>query len=655
MRRALSSFPTRTSTGQNLVLAFLMAAVALACACGGNSNFTNPTSTNPAPGVTLQKITITPTSSIILLAETRQLFAEGTYSDGSTQDISSLVKWSASSANSTTNYVSVTSGGVATASGIGASSISATLGPVTGLLTLTVGTNGFSSSTLAILSVPHGNSQIDVAYLPQQTQINGGYAVQEVDLDADQFSSFLPVPDALVASIAMPAGFVPNAAAPSQTSSVVAVISYSSPNIQIIDASNNPLDVNSNTLTATYKAPISQSVTINGTTCMICAAVVNPSNNQLLLSTAQGFYSMSLSNGAFTQIPFSPPPAPSANISLDPVATPDPFILSTVAAAGEIQILDLTTNAVTTYSNIGVAPTAGFIDLLTQYSGIVDGTTNDETLVDFTQSQNPVISPVPGVTLCSASPAYMNMASLGVTATAVAQNVNHYLLTGQTGGSCLGFEAFPGLGVGLSTQNILYGYGAIPTAPDGTTFVGSSDPNAIATFTSVFDKNIYGVLLDGNQQWLAKINLGTLNNSGNLSFPGAALPTGADISPYLLAGSAGDAVIFLPTPSTQITLSASTAAPLNFGSVTVGTSSPQTTVTVANISESVVSQQVAVQGTNAADFSTISSCQVALQPLTNCSVAITFTPSVQGAESAALTVTAPGSPTQTVQLSGTGQ
>lgn len=668
MQRAVCN-SRRMRAGKSLVLALAIAAVALACGCGGSgakTDFSASTPSNPAPGVSLQQIKITPTSSIIQLSESRQLFAQGIYSDGTTQDVSSLVTWGISSLPTTTsgttkssntpNFVSVSSSGVATAVGIGATSITATIGSVTGLLTLTVGTNGFSSSTMAILTAPRGNSAIDVAYLPQQVKINGGYAVQEVDLDADQFSSFLPVPVALMASIAMPAGYVPNAAAASQKSGLVAVISYASPDVQIIDASNDPLDVASNTLIATYHSPISHSVTLNGTSCMVCAAVVNPSNDELLLSTAQGFYSMNLSTGAFIQIPFTPAPAASANITVDPIATPDPFILSTVPDAGEIQVLDLTTNSVTTYASVGVRPTAGVIDLLTQFSAVVDGSTSDQTLIDFTHPQMPVITTVQNMGVCTGASTYMNMASLGVGASAVAANANNYLLTGQTGGGCVGFAVWPQVGNLLSPVSILYGYAPMPSSPDGKAFNNNSDANAIATFTSAFDKKLYGLLLNGNQQWLAKIDLQNLDGAGNLNPPAANLPAGVDISAYVNSGIAGvSSIIFLPTPSTQLTLSANI---LNFGTVSVGTASPQLTVTLSDISDAtssaVLTPQIGLQGANPGDFSLITTCPQALQPQTNCVETITFSPTAKGSRSAVLKVAASGQPTQTVQLSGTG-
>jgi len=316
----------------------------------------------------------------------------------------------------------------------------------------------------------------------------------------------------------------------------------------------------------------------------------------------------------------------------------------------------LTTNSVTTYPSVGAAPSAGVVDLTTQFSAIADGNTSDQTLIDFTNPQSPVISTVQNVGVCPGGPAYMNMASLGVTASAVATNASHYMLTGQTGGNCVGVAAWPiggsGSGNQLAPNNIFYGYGPMPSTPDGNAFVGGSDPNAIATFTSVFDTHLYGLLIDGNQQWLAKINFGTVASLGNLGFQGPTLPAGANIATDLLTGVDGDPIVFLPTPSTQLTLS---AASLNFGSVSVGTLGPQFTVTLTNISEAVLLPLVGLQGANSGDFSLSTSCVVALQPQSNCGAIITFAPTATGARSAVLSVAASGQPTQTVQLSGTGQ
>jgi hypothetical protein len=509
---------------------------------------------------------------------------------------------------------------------------------------------------MSILPVPYKSTSIDVGYMPLQTKIQDAYAVQAVNLDADQFASVLPPPVALKASIPMPSGFLPNATAASQSTARIAVISYTSPNIQIIDGSNDPLDVSSNTLIATYTSPVKQSVTINGTACMICAAVVNPLNNQLILSTAEGFYTMDMTTGTFAAIPFTPVPSPSANISLNPAAS-QPYILSTIPSSGVIQTLDLTTNAVATLNSATNAPTASVIDVITGYAAIADGSATTQGLADLTDVQNPVLSSAQPLGVCSGGPDFMNMGSMGVTASSSLFNTVHTLFTSQTGGNCVGLQLWPNQPISGSFSstspnlNIPYGYGPLPATPDGQPFINGNDPNNIATFTSVLDKKVYGVLVNASQQWIAKVDLAAAVNLGNIN-NGLPLPVGVAIPPaYLSSGVGGDPILFLPTPPTNFTLS---TANVDFGTVAVGTLSPTSIINLTNIGTGNLTPQIAVAGANAADFLLDTTCSFTLTTQSNCAINITFTPTASGARSAQLTVTNSGEPAQTIPLTGTG-
>ena len=657
------SGPNPTQPGQRschkvLVLVLISAAMSILQACNGTSspNYPTPTTQNPAPGVTLEQIKITPANPVLLLSQARQLFATGVYNDGSSVDISSQVKWSVTAVASGNNPVAVNSNGVASGQAVGGGVITATAGSVVGLLQVLVTTNGFSSGVISILPVPYKTTEIDLAYFPVQTQIQGAYAVQAVNLDAEHFSSVLPVAVALKASIPMPSGFVPNATAASQSSALVAVISYSSADVQIIDASNNPLDVSSNTLIATFASPVTQTATINGVSCMICAAVVNPANNQVILSTAQGYYSMNMNTGAFTAIPFAPAPMASANISLNPAAA-QPYILSAIPAAGAVQILNLTTNAVTTYTNVSPAPTSSAIDIITDYAAITDGSTGAEVLADLTDAQSAQTSLAEPLGICSGGSPLLNMAALGVSASSTAATTVHTVFTSQTGGSCVGFQFWPnapvqgGFNLANPSLSINYLYNPMPPTPDGNSFVNGNDPNAIATFTSVVDQKNYGVLVDANQQWVAKINFNTV--AGNIINP-TPLPAGAPVEAgFFLADGAGAQypVTYYPTPLDNFTLSTNS---VDFGSVAVGTPSPTVVVNLTNIGTGTLSPQIALQGSNAGDFFMQTTCTFTLLTQSSCAINITFTPTATGARSAAITVTNSGEPAQTVPLTGTG-
>jgi hypothetical protein len=102
------------------------------------------TVTNPSPGggtsnqvkftvKALLSIQITPANPSILVGTTQQFTATGTYSDGSTGDLTNVVAWSSSDPSAT-----VSNGGQATAGAIGRPQITATSGMVSVTTTLIV-------------------------------------------------------------------------------------------------------------------------------------------------------------------------------------------------------------------------------------------------------------------------------------------------------------------------------------------------------------------------------------------------------------------------------------------------------------------------------------------------------------------------------------
>jgi hypothetical protein len=82
----------------------------------------------------LESIAVTPANPSIAKGTTQQFTATGTYSDNSTQDLTSQVTW----ASADTTVASITTTGLATAQGLGSSKISATMGSISGSTVLTV-------------------------------------------------------------------------------------------------------------------------------------------------------------------------------------------------------------------------------------------------------------------------------------------------------------------------------------------------------------------------------------------------------------------------------------------------------------------------------------------------------------------------------------
>jgi hypothetical protein len=95
---------------------------------------------------------------------------------------------------------------------------------------------------------------------------------------------------------------------------------------------------------------------------------------------------------------------------------------------------------------------------------------------------------------------------------------------------------------------------------------------------------------------------------------------------------------------------------LSFPSQSVGTGGTPQTVTLSNMGSGPVSiWQMALRGSNAADFSKSTTCGSTLAAGSSCGITVTFTPSATGTRSASLLIShAGGGSPQSVSLSGIG-
>lgn len=104
---------------------------------------------------------------------------------------------------------------------------------------------------------------------------------------------------------------------------------------------------------------------------------------------------------------------------------------------------------------------------------------------------------------------------------------------------------------------------------------------------------------------------------------------------------------------TPLTLTFS-ASSLNFGLVQIGLTSPSQTVTVTNVSAHEVNLTSIA---SSADYAQTHTCPTTMTAGTSCTITITFTPTKTGTRSGAMTLkdNSPGSPTQSIALTGTGE
>jgi hypothetical protein len=101
-------------------------------AVGNSSPASAPATTGPTAALT--SITLTPAQATVAKGLTKQFAATGTYSDGSTADVTSSVTW----ASSAGGVATISSGGLASATAAGTTTVSATSASVVGTTTLTV-------------------------------------------------------------------------------------------------------------------------------------------------------------------------------------------------------------------------------------------------------------------------------------------------------------------------------------------------------------------------------------------------------------------------------------------------------------------------------------------------------------------------------------
>jgi hypothetical protein len=116
---------------------------------------------NPA---TLVSIAITPQAPMLPLGTSQQFTASGTYTDGSKQDITSVLNWTSSSALVAVVSNSAGTNGLVTSAGLGPANITATLGTVSSFTTVTV-----SQASLSSIALTPSGTALALGYVQQFT------------------------------------------------------------------------------------------------------------------------------------------------------------------------------------------------------------------------------------------------------------------------------------------------------------------------------------------------------------------------------------------------------------------------------------------------------------------------------------------------------
>src|SRR3989441_321433 len=136
--------------------------VTLTATLGGSATAT----VTVAPTLTLTSLAVTPTNPSIVTGGTQQFTATGTFSDGSTQDLTTSVTWASSLTAVATISNTTGSQGRATAVGTGSTTISATSGSVSGSTVLTV-TGGGGGAPISFVQANASTNDAAAATIAQ--------------------------------------------------------------------------------------------------------------------------------------------------------------------------------------------------------------------------------------------------------------------------------------------------------------------------------------------------------------------------------------------------------------------------------------------------------------------------------------------------------
>ena len=157
----------------------LLATVILLASCGGGGG-------GGGGGKSLSSIAVTPANNKIPVGQTKQYTATGTYSDGSTQDLTSSATWSSSASPVAT----IASSGMVTAVSTGSTTITATTGGKSGSTGLeavalnvpagtgtTAGLTGTWTGKYTITEYPGHEQEVGIQYDYQFVMVQNGTSV----------------------------------------------------------------------------------------------------------------------------------------------------------------------------------------------------------------------------------------------------------------------------------------------------------------------------------------------------------------------------------------------------------------------------------------------------------------------------------------------
>ncbi len=338
-----------TWTSQNTGVATVNASGLVTAAAAGASSITaqlgsttsSPStitvSTGASPSApTLTSLSVTPTSSHLAAGTTVQLMVTGTYSDGSTQNLSSTATWTSQS----TSIATVSNTGLVTAVAPGMANITAQVGSISGSSVINV-----SSATLVSVAISPSGATFAAGFT-QQFTLTGTYSdgsTQNVSASA------------------------------SWTSSAPAVASISATGL----ATGNAAGAVS--FTASYNGQTATTPTVQVTAATLVSISITPLNPSFAKGTTQQFQVIGTYSDGSTQNLTNSSTFSSSNTSVVSLSSAG---LATGLAAGSVQVTATVAGQTAPTQSVTVVPaTLVSIAITPSSPSLPDGTTQQFTAV----------------------------------------------------------------------------------------------------------------------------------------------------------------------------------------------------------------------------------------------------------------------------------
>ncbi len=370
-------------------------------------------------GATLVSIAVTAPSLSVAKGSSEQFTATGTYSDSSTQNITSSVTWS----SQTASVATITTGGMVTTAGTGTSSIKAVLGAVSGSATLTVTAATLVSIavTAPSLSIAKGTSEQFTAtgtYSDSSTQnITGSvtWSSQTTSVATITTGGMVTTAGTGTSSIKAVSGAVSGSATLTVTAATLVSIAVTAPSLSVAKGSSEQF-----TATGTYSDSSTQNITSSVTWSsqtasvatittggMVTAAGTGTSSIKAVLGAVSGSATLTVTAATLVSIAVTP-----ANPTISTTGT-EQFTATGKYTDNSTQNLTTTVRWSSSQMNIAtISNTAGTNGLA---SAVANGTTTIQAMLGSVQGSTVLTVSAVSLQVIVVSPQNPSIADNGVT------------------------------------------------------------------------------------------------------------------------------------------------------------------------------------------------------------------------------------------------